>query len=454
MKLALGNELRALSNSIKLTTNSLQQKNKPMKKLLLISTLLFLCGMMSFAQNDYSVVKGNVAEKNVNISIINTDFGVSSDNKGDFIMMLPKMEKQVGLLFSCIGYEDTLVSVMPNRDTIEINFKMKEVYYMLDAVGVSAAKVTKYDDDNYVMIDFEIADDKFYILQRKEKTTKDFRILVTDMFFDPYDTIPLLDRIKPTNLFLDVVTQQCQIVGQDSVYVIFEQGERILYGYPVEMNYYMRVMKIYSFVTDNYVYYQKKKSKGYAIEFYRANVDTGENEMIFSSDDSYKLKEIKKEREFHSKNRIKVQVGADEVMELGPKPNEWENFISKAWYQSKNAYLGHVDDTLYYFNHLCGRIETYDEEMNLIRYCDITYPMRENFWRHTIYQDRAWGTFYTFFGTMLNEIDVINGRTTSKVNANSLLSRKMIIYKGNLYQLKRKRDTSNSEISYIERIKL
>ena len=325
---------------------------------------------------------------------------------------------------------------------------------MLDAVGVSAAKVTKYDDDNYVMIDFEIADDKFYILQRKEKTTKDFRILVTDMFFEPYDTIPLLDRIKPTNLFLDVVTQQCQIVGQDSVYVIFEQGERILYGYPVEMNYYMRVMKIYSFVTDNYVYYQKKKSKGYTIEFYRANVNTGENEMIFSSDDSYKLNEIKKERSFHSKNRIKVELGPGEVMELGPKPNEWENFISKAWYQSKNAYLGHVDDTLYYFNHLCGRIETYDEEMNLIRYCDITYPMRENFWRHTIYQDRAWGTFYTFFGTMLNEIDVINGRTTSKVNANSLLSRKMIIYKGNLYQLKRKRDTSNSEISYIERIKL
>ena len=83
-----------------------------MKKLLLTITLI-LCGMMSFAQNDYSVVKGNVAEKNVNISIINTDFGVSSDNNGDFIMMLPKTENKVGLLFSCIGYEDTLVSVIP-----------------------------------------------------------------------------------------------------------------------------------------------------------------------------------------------------------------------------------------------------------------------------------------------------------------------------------------------------
>ena len=425
-----------------------------MKKLLLTITLL-LCGIITFAQeNNYSVIKGNVEIENVNISIINTDFGVSSDNNGDFIMMLPRADKQVGLLFSCIGYEDTLVSIVPNRDTISLNFKMKETSYMLEAVGVIAERVAKYEDEKYVMIDFEIADDRFYVLQRKERTTKDFRVLVTDMFFEPYDTVPLLERIKPTNLYFDVVTQQCQIVGQDSVYIVFEQNGKTFYGYPVETDYYMRVMKVYNFTTDDYVYYQKKKSKGYAIEFYRANVNTGENNKIFSSDDSYKLREIKKEREFHRKNRIKVIVGKDEVMELGPKPNEWENFISKAWYQSKNAYLGHVGDTLYYFNHLDGRIETYDEELNLIRYCDITYPMKENFWRHTIYQDRAWGTFYTFFGTTLNEIDVINGKTTSKVNANSMLSRKMIIYKGYLYQLKRKRDTSNTENSYIERIRL
>ena len=74
-----------------------------MKKLLLTITLI-LCGMMSFAQNDYySVIKGNVAEKNVNITIINTSFGVSSDDNGDFIMMLPKMENKVRL--DCVSSE-------------------------------------------------------------------------------------------------------------------------------------------------------------------------------------------------------------------------------------------------------------------------------------------------------------------------------------------------------------
>ena len=113
--------------------------DKIMKKLLLTITLIF-CGMMSFAQSDYSVIKGNVSEKNVNITIINTSFGVSSDDNGDFIMMLPKMENKVGLLFSCIGYEDTLISVVPNRDTININFKMKETSYMLDAVELAQTR--------------------------------------------------------------------------------------------------------------------------------------------------------------------------------------------------------------------------------------------------------------------------------------------------------------------------
>ena len=70
-------------------------------------------------------------------------------------------------MFSCIGYEDTLVSVIPNRDTIEINFKMEETYYMLEAVGVSADKIKRYSDPKYVMFDFEIFDDKVFVLQRR-----------------------------------------------------------------------------------------------------------------------------------------------------------------------------------------------------------------------------------------------------------------------------------------------
>ena len=175
--------------------------------------------MTSFAQSDYSVIKGNVEEKNVNITIINTSFGVSSDDKGDFIMMLPKMENKVGLLFSCIGYEDTLVSVIPNRDTININFKMKETSYMLDAVGVGADKIRHYSEPSYVICDFEIYDDKVFILQRKWNTLKECRILVQDLWLDPIDTINIPQHIENEKIITDC-TESCQLIGKDSVYQI------------------------------------------------------------------------------------------------------------------------------------------------------------------------------------------------------------------------------------------
>ena len=113
-----------------------------------------------------------------------------------------------------------------------------------------------------------------------------------------------------------------------------------------------------------------------------------------------------------------------------------------------------VADTLYYFDHLNNKIETYDEAMNLLHSCDITYPVKQNFWRYKIYQDRVLPKFYTIFGTTLNEIDVKTGKTIPCVNANKDISNKLIIYKGNLYSLKKRRDSSNSEVSLIEKTKL
>ena len=98
--------------------------------------------------------------------------------------------------------------------------------------------------------------------------------------------------------------------------------------------------------------------------------------------------------------------------------------------------------------------DTYDEALNLLHSCDIVYPDKESFWRHIIYQDRAWGKFYTIFGSTLNEIDVKTGKTIPRASANQDLSHKMIIYKGNLYSLKKRRDSGNTEISFIEKTKL
>ena len=419
-----------------------------MKKLLLISTLLFLCGMMSFAQNDYSVVKGNVAEKNVNISIINTDFGVSSDNKGDFIMMLPKAENKVGLLFSCIGYEDTLVSVMPNRDTIEINFKMKQISYMLDAVGVSADKIKHYSDPGYVMYDFEIFDDKIFVLQRKGNSVKECRILVQDLWINPIDTIYIPKHIEPTEIILDC-TENCQLIGKDSVYQLVKKNDVYELMFPAEKVRYNKVMKDIIFFTDKYIYFNELQMNGYISNFYRISKEEKAKEMMFVCNDMESYRNIKKEEEWH---RAYLEQLPPTFGGAFPTPEEWAVFVKVAWYHTKDNHLDVIDDKLYYFDHFNSKILTYDEGMNLLNECEITYPTKEDFWQHKIYKDKAFGKFYTIFGSAVNEIDVNTGKTSAVANANQWMTEKIIIHKGNLYAVTKKRDSAGVWVSYVERI--
>ena len=319
---------------------------------------------------------------------------------------------------------------------------------VLDPAMITADKVKEYRDYKYVMIDFEIADDKFFILQRKENSLKNFRILVTNMVFDPVDTINLPKNIKPTSLEFDIA-DNVQIVTQDSIYQIVNIENKHYYTFPVEKNHYREVMSRCLFMTDRYIYFCDTRAEGYLLNFYRISPQKKERELLFCNNDLQKYSEIPQEVQWHVAHSSRSG-----GLWFGPNDDDWRSFLKNIWMRPEQAYLGHSHDTLYYFDHQNRKIITYDEDLNLLHGCDIVYPEKETFWRHSIYQDRALGKFYTIFGSTLNEIDIKTGRTIPKINANNYLSQKMIIYKGNLYSLKKRRDSGNSEISFIERTKL
>ena len=420
-----------------------------MKKLLLTITLL-LCGIMTFAQdNNYSVVKGNVGEKNVNISIINTNFGLSSDDNGDFIMALPRTDKQVGLLFTCIGYQDTLVSVTPNRDTINLNFKMKETTYMLEAVGVSADKIIVKSDPKYVMFDFEIFDDKVFVLQRKGNSVKECRLLVQDLWLDPIDTISIPNHIKPEEIIVDC-TESCQLIGADSVYQVVKMNSSYELMFPAEKERYNKVLKDIIFFTDKYIYFNELQMDGYYSKFFRIGKESKEKEMMFVCDDTKSYRNIKEEKQWHTNYLEQLP----QFFGAFPSAEDWETFVKVAWFHTKDNHLDVIDSKLYYFDHFNGKILTYDEGMNLLNECEITYPTEEDFWQHKVYKDKAFGKFYTIFGSVVNEIDVTTGKTSSVANADQWMTEKIIIYKGNLYAVTKKRNALNVFESYIERIEL
>lgn len=268
------------------------------------------------------------------------------------------------------------------------------------------------------------------------------------MVFEPLDTINLPKKLQPTNLEFDIA-QNVQIVTQDTLYQIVKIENKHYYAFPIEKKHYREVLSNCLFMTDRFVYFYNVKLDGYLMFFYRINPDDKNLEMIFYNDDTQTLSEIPDEVLWHANHTGRIG-----EMWIGPSPEQWEVFLRRAWMRPEQAYLGHSHDTLFYFDHQNRKIHTYDEDLNLLHSSDITYPDEQPFWHHDMYQDRFSGKFYTVFGTKLNEIDVKTGKTIPKTSANNFLSPKMIIYKGNLYTLKRKRDSSNSEISFIEKTKL
>ena len=74
-----------------------------MKKTYFLVLLLFLASSL-FAQTR-TIVYGNLGVENVNISIVNTPYGTSTDAKGHYELPIYDRSETVNLYYSCIGYQ-------------------------------------------------------------------------------------------------------------------------------------------------------------------------------------------------------------------------------------------------------------------------------------------------------------------------------------------------------------
>ena len=84
----------------------------------LVSSLLtlFIIGLSLTATAQHkTVVYGDLGVSNVNIGIVNTHNGTSTNVRGQYTLPLYNQTKTVKLYYSCIGYQDTIVSLSPTQ---------------------------------------------------------------------------------------------------------------------------------------------------------------------------------------------------------------------------------------------------------------------------------------------------------------------------------------------------
>ena len=190
-----------------------------MKKIYLVVLLVALAFQSALAQTQTTVF-GNLGVENVNISIVNTQYGTSTDAKGHYELTLFDRSETVNLYYSCIGYQDTIVSLTPKqlqRDSINVSFQMRKMSYDLQEVGVSAYSDFYRSGSNRNIADIAFLDGKIYLLENKPKTSsmvvldtegveqarKDYDQLFEKLHIDAFDDLILVGKDSCLQVYLD-----------------------------------------------------------------------------------------------------------------------------------------------------------------------------------------------------------------------------------------------------------
>ena len=185
--------------------------------------LLFLASSLS-AQTK-TIVFGNLGVENVNISIVNTPYGTSTDAKGRYELPIFDRTEAVNLYYSCIGYQDTVVSLTTKqlqRDSLNISFKMRKMSYDLQEVSITAYQDFYRSKTNRNIADIAFLDGKIYLLENKPKVSS-IVVLDTDGVEQARKDYDQLFEKLHIDAFNDII-----LVGQDSCLQVYLDEKQVI----------------------------------------------------------------------------------------------------------------------------------------------------------------------------------------------------------------------------------
>lgn len=180
--------------------------------------VILLCLVEGLCAQTKTKVYGNLGVENVNISVLNTQYGTSTDAKGRYELPIYDRTKTINLYYSCIGYQDTIVSLTAGqleRDSVNVSFRMRRQNYNLQEVGVTASRDFYRSKRSRNIADMAFLEGRIYLLENKPKASS---LVVLDMEGSEIartDYDELYEKLH-IDCFKDVI-----LVGQDSCLQVF-----------------------------------------------------------------------------------------------------------------------------------------------------------------------------------------------------------------------------------------
>ena len=383
-----------------------------------------LMGKLNATAQHKTVVYGNLGVSNVNINITNTRYGTSTDHKGRYTLTLHDCTKAVNLYYSCIGYQDTIVSFTPKQlqhDSINISFKMRPKSYALSEVTVSGNKPEiAYHEKMVSLVTYEINEMGIYLIGYRQSGNA-----LLHLSFD-LDTLSVLPIAKKYDRLYKDVFGQIHLMSYDSTYQIGHRqlGDTFLamelfYGMTIEDFFY--IMGDNAAVTDSVFViatYGEGGQELYYHYFKRGNPNGRLLEHVFDQEGLDLIENMHKFGPLGS------------VPTMAPCPRHYANLImrpdSRKWTFTPPIYdpLFSAGNTLFLFNFDADKIEHFDTKAQMIEETSIKFHryqkwngkwLMKDSWKKQVLVDMARKEFYAVFEDesvmSINKIDLQTGQS-------------------------------------------
>ena len=244
---------------------------------ILLMVACLMASLSATAQHK-TIVYGDLGVSNVNIGIVNTKKGTSSNAKGHYALSLYDRTKDIKLYYSCIGYQDTLVNLTPKQlqhDSINISFKMRPFNYALQEVTVTGnASQLAYENKTVWVMDYKVQDDGIYMVAGNSNES-----VLLHLGFEQ-DTIsrkPIAPKYQ--ELYRDAF-DNLHLIGPDSTYQIYCDGKQLHLLYGCKKEEFRQIMSPIVAATDSIIVLETRQNYGHEVIFFAVNRNNGERFLL------------------------------------------------------------------------------------------------------------------------------------------------------------------------------
>ena len=408
-----------------------------MKKLLLITSLLFLCGMTTFAQqrkeslvNIEVIVSDNSGNVLKDVAIYNSKNNLIGITNHEGITWITAYLKDV-VIFSHLSFEPKIIKLYEHdmyEDVFNV-FKMivtmeEKTHILPEVTIVENAPQLAYKNKDVWVLDYSVDEKGIMAVTTDGKESN-----LLHLGFEQ-DTISIkkIDK-KLDNLFREILYQDLfsntHLYSLDSAFQIYSEKDKLELLYGVTLEKHKSTFGNLYALTDSIVVTRNEFYSGQEIVYFMTNRNNGKSEVLCDVYGS-SLKMAKNWRIDNIRLRRALNPGSSDFVNPYERPEEWNNFeedmIKRLMLQEIYVPLLNVDNKIYIFDFQKNYVYKYDEQGEYLGKKEISFHLKSKYarrdapgnpWDKKLIYDKARKECYAQFtsdGTVtLKKIDLESG---------------------------------------------